>query len=846
MAEVEPMKIDVSDKTKRKLDGSDQKKSSHKRKRLEPCLYAVSPEEKQAKIEALRDEIDSLVKFAKDLAFRSRQVLLESVEKVGSVNCVIACLMEESDLPFSMLVGEIFEKVKGRAGNGENVTRACVKSSVLMIGQRLCYGVASADADLLEAGAETALWFWETRDLKLIPKSERVSVKVRRTCLKKIQERIAAVTAMINALEKSGDHPIHLQDLTKASEKIGKVLNEADIRLFMENILQKNAAEMAEKDVQKEEKMLIKQMEKNKQETEKTKKKRERELQKEMLQNEKEQKRLREEAEKEERRREKEENDMQKLLSRQQEEAEKDQKRKAKEEAELNKQLALQKQASLMEQFFRRKKSTSFENDSSSNKGTTSMASPNLVELKCETVIANMDSVLAGNAEVEARAIWKSHLKSWHCIGNSIRSKKVHWGLRQKPKTELVKELKLMTSTETPSDEVQVEEKNVDGLIDPNIHGRHSQMTIDRPLSQCQNRKCSRQLFQFDKSHRPAFYGVWPKKSQAIGGRCPLVKDPLVDYEIDSDEEWEEEEPGESLSDCEKDDESIEQQKVDDEDESEDGFFVLDGYLSESEGVQTDVMECDELAEEVRDHLDTKEQVPSEEFCSLLRQQKYLNNKTEHALRKNQPLIILNLMHEKTTLLSAEELSGSEKLEKMCLQALCIRPLPDFPATEISIHNNEVDEDLETLSNKSSSTPPSTAAATTIPDSDMPQFISIINSCPYGIAKISDSLHNTFPAFSKSQLRNKVRKLSEFSENRWQVKKEILRKFGLSISPERKSLKAKSIASFFSKRCLPPSKTTPMNLNQTPPQLSEKHAAAIVSTQQDCLNEQRLESSAAG
>ena len=46
------------------------------------------------------------------------------------------------------------------------------------------------------------------------------------------------------------------------------------------------------------------------------------------------------------------------------------------------------------------------------------------------------------------------------------------------------------------------------------------------------------------------------------------------------------EEPGESLSDCEKDeeDESMEeQQKVDDEDESEDGFFVPDGYLSESE-----------------------------------------------------------------------------------------------------------------------------------------------------------------------------------------------------------------------------------------------------------------------
>lgn len=45
-------------------------------------------------------------------------------------------------------------------------------------------------------------------------------------------------------------------------------------------------------------------------------------------------------------------------------------------------------------------------------------------------------------------------------------------------------------------------------------------------------------------------------------------------------------EPGESLSDCDKDDadESMgEYIKDDEDDESEDGFFVPDGYLSENE-----------------------------------------------------------------------------------------------------------------------------------------------------------------------------------------------------------------------------------------------------------------------
>lgn len=46
------------------------------------------------------------------------------------------------------------------------------------------------------------------------------------------------------------------------------------------------------------------------------------------------------------------------------------------------------------------------------------------------------------------------------------------------------------------------------------------------------------------------------------------------------------EEPGESLSDCDKDEvESLEGEcsRGDDEEESEDGFFVPDGYLSEDE-----------------------------------------------------------------------------------------------------------------------------------------------------------------------------------------------------------------------------------------------------------------------
>ncbi|XP_061680508.1 chromatin assembly factor 1 subunit A [Syngnathoides biaculeatus] len=88
-------------------------------------------------------------------------------------------------------------------------------------------------------------------------------------------------------------------------------------------------------------------------------------------------------------------------------------------------------------------------------------------------------------------------------------------------------------------------------------------------------------LLLFRENHRPAYWGTWRKKSLYISPRCPLRKDTdLLDYEVDSDEEWEEEEPGESLSHSEGEDE----EEGGEDDDDNDGFFVPHGYLSDDEG----------------------------------------------------------------------------------------------------------------------------------------------------------------------------------------------------------------------------------------------------------------------
>lgn len=61
-------------------------------------------------------------------------------------------------------------------------------------------------------------------------------------------------------------------------------------------------------------------------------------------------------------------------------------------------------------------------------------------------------------------------------------------------------------------------------------------------------------LLQFHENSRPAFFGTFGERSGVFcGGRRPLARFKKFDYTVDSDDEWEEEEPGESLSDADSD-----------------------------------------------------------------------------------------------------------------------------------------------------------------------------------------------------------------------------------------------------------------------------------------------------
>ncbi|CAL1678089.1 unnamed protein product [Lasius platythorax] len=100
-------------------------------------------------------------------------------------------------------------------------------------------------------------------------------------------------------------------------------------------------------------------------------------------------------------------------------------------------------------------------------------------------------------------------------------------------------------------------------------------------------------LLQFSENRRPPYWGTWRKRSNVLNPRRPFAKEKLFDYEIDSDDEWEEEEPGESLkgSDDEKDEENLEENEYDVDNE----FMVPHGYLSDGEA-QADEEEVEDMS----------------------------------------------------------------------------------------------------------------------------------------------------------------------------------------------------------------------------------------------------------
>lgn len=134
------------------------------KKRKSACMDRnFTFEDRLAFIKECQQELDGLFEFYKVVS--SCKLHLEEGQ-FTSMNSVVAFMLEESSLSFSALVEEIYGKMKAKEGNS-SATLASIRSAVLLVGQRVMYGVVNEDVDVLEDVSENCLWCWEVMDFRM-------------------------------------------------------------------------------------------------------------------------------------------------------------------------------------------------------------------------------------------------------------------------------------------------------------------------------------------------------------------------------------------------------------------------------------------------------------------------------------------------------------------------------------------------------------------------------------------------------------------------------------------------------------------------------------------------------
>lgn len=141
-----------------KMVGNDLPKETQKRKRASWVWEPLSDEQREAQIKGLKQEMDGLFGYYKEVMEQKSGLGMGLLESGCSLNSLVAVLMEESNLPLLRLIEAIHEKVKDRMGN---VSMAAVKSEVVFVGHRVKYGLGNEDADVLEDDSQSSLWCWE-------------------------------------------------------------------------------------------------------------------------------------------------------------------------------------------------------------------------------------------------------------------------------------------------------------------------------------------------------------------------------------------------------------------------------------------------------------------------------------------------------------------------------------------------------------------------------------------------------------------------------------------------------------------------------------------------------------
>lgn len=313
-------------------------------------------------------------------------------------------------------------------------------------------------------------------------------------------------------------------------------------------------------------------------------------------------------------------------------------------------------------------------------------------------------------------------------------------------------------------------------------------------------------LLQFHENYRPAYWGTWSKGSKLVTGRRPFGQDTTtLDYEEDSEAEWEEEEDGEDLQ-TEEDMEDADDFSVDEE---EDDWLVPDGHLSDDEGL---------VGENVSETAPTGAPGAVSVSRGKDKNSKQSSHRT-NIVTKMVPEIIGPIFDE---FLDAPSLNAT--LNVYCYMSLVegvvfgIDPFPeDAPVKSKNVAKDVVMEDTEMSgsttagnntnannNNNNNSNPdanntkkPATVKKV-LSDEDLPEFARMIHLSNKSIKTLVDEAKEKFANVSKAQLEVKIKEIAAketrlSGKPRWYIKDDVAKELNLELPVETASVPSSAV-----------------------------------------------------
>lgn len=176
-------------------------------------------------------------------------------------------IAQGSALPLSTLSKKALQELSVFVHESHPLTLELVSSKIKLLAQRKSFLNAPSHLDCFENDEEGYMWRWELSSIDLLPSKDAAKVKKARTTRKKLQSHHKAVINLISAIEKavssieakSSSSPSQ-KLIAKVSDMEEKVLKfereEETARLLNKAKAQKQAADNAKKEEEKERKKI--------------------------------------------------------------------------------------------------------------------------------------------------------------------------------------------------------------------------------------------------------------------------------------------------------------------------------------------------------------------------------------------------------------------------------------------------------------------------------------------------------------------------------------------------------------------------------------------------------------